>query len=127
MCCGGNLFQLPAYVRAMSSTTGQPITCKAAVARGVNDLRIEEITVAPPKAGEVRLKVHSNALCHTDIFTLEGSGNGRHCFAQTSPFVPVVVVVADRACRIRSQIPKVPFHPSLDTRPAPSSSLLGKG
>ena len=28
---------------------------------------------APPKAGEVRLKVHSNALCHTDIYTLEGS------------------------------------------------------
>ena len=29
--------------------------------------------MAPPKAGEVRLKVHSNALCHTDIYTLEGS------------------------------------------------------
>lgn len=52
---------------------GQPITCKAAVARGVNDLRIETIQVAPPKAGEVRVKVHSNALCHTDIYTLEGS------------------------------------------------------
>lgn len=25
------------------------------------------------QAGEVRLKVHSNALCHTDIYTLEGS------------------------------------------------------
>jgi hypothetical protein len=36
---------------------GKPITCKAAVAHGVNDLRIEEIIVAPPKAGEVRLKV----------------------------------------------------------------------
>ena len=60
--------------RALSSATaGRPITCKAAVARGVNDLRVEEITVAPPKAGEVRLKVHSNALCHTDIYTLEGS------------------------------------------------------
>jgi S-(hydroxymethyl)glutathione dehydrogenase/alcohol dehydrogenase len=56
----------------MLSTTGQPIKCKAAVAWGVNDLRIEEITVAPPKAGEVRLKVHSNALCHTDIYTLSG-------------------------------------------------------
>jgi len=55
------------------STAGKPIKCKAAVARGVNDLRIEEITVAPPRAGEVRLKVHSNALCHTDIYTLEGS------------------------------------------------------
>lgn len=54
-------------------STGKNITCKAAVARGVNDLRIEEIVVAPPRAGEVRVKVHSNALCHTDIYTLEGS------------------------------------------------------
>ena len=28
--------------------------------------------VAPPKAGEVRVKVISNALCHTDIYTLDG-------------------------------------------------------
>ena len=28
--------------------------------------------VAPPKAGEVRLKVVSNALCHTDVYTLSG-------------------------------------------------------
>lgn len=59
--------------RLFSSTAGKPITCKAAVAWGVNDLRTETIVVAPPKAGEVRLKVHSNALCHTDIYTLEGS------------------------------------------------------
>ena len=57
----------------MSSTAGQIIECKAAVARGVDDLRIEKIFVDPPKAGEVRVKVHSNALCHTDIYTLEGS------------------------------------------------------
>ena len=43
------------------------LQCRAAVARGVNDLRIENITVDPTKAGEVRLKVHSNALCHTDV------------------------------------------------------------
>ena len=55
------------------STAGLPITCRAAVARGVNDLRIESITVAPPQAGEVRLKIHSNAICHTDVYTLEGS------------------------------------------------------
>ena len=35
-------------------------------------LSIEEITVAPPKAGEVRVKVIANALCHTDIYTLDG-------------------------------------------------------
>ncbi len=28
--------------------------------------------VAPPKRGEVRVKVIANALCHTDIYTLEG-------------------------------------------------------
>jgi S-(hydroxymethyl)glutathione dehydrogenase/alcohol dehydrogenase len=28
--------------------------------------------VDPPKAGEVRLKVVSNALCHTDLYTLSG-------------------------------------------------------
>ena len=61
------------FIRQLSEFAGKPIVCKAAVARGVNDLRIEEITVAPPKKGEVRLKVHSNALCHTDIYTLEGS------------------------------------------------------
>jgi S-(hydroxymethyl)glutathione dehydrogenase/alcohol dehydrogenase len=32
----------------------------------------EEIIVDPPKAGEVRVKVIANALCHTDIYTLDG-------------------------------------------------------
>merc|ERR1719262_217814 len=50
----------------------EPITCKAMVAFGVNDLREEEIVVAPPRAGEVRVKVICNALCHTDIYTLSG-------------------------------------------------------
>lgn len=35
-------------------------------------LKVEMITVAPPKAGEVRLKIFSNALCHTDLYTLSG-------------------------------------------------------
>jgi len=42
------------------------------VAFGVNDLRETEILVAPPKAGEVRVKVVCNALCHTDVYTLSG-------------------------------------------------------
>ncbi|KAJ2391744.1 NAD/NADP dependent alcohol dehydrogenase, partial [Coemansia sp. RSA 2603] len=33
---------------------------------------IEEIEVAPPKAGEVRLKVLATGICHTDAFTLSG-------------------------------------------------------
>lgn len=35
-------------------------------------LKVETITVAAPKAGEVRLKIFANALCHTDIYTLSG-------------------------------------------------------
>lgn len=58
---------------AQAGTAGKPITCKAMVARGPNDIACEEITVDPPKAGEVRVKVVANALCHTDIYTLEGS------------------------------------------------------
>lgn len=54
------------------STAGQPIKCKAMVAFGVDDLREEEVLVAPPKAGEVRMKVICNALCHTDVYTLSG-------------------------------------------------------
>jgi S-(hydroxymethyl)glutathione dehydrogenase/alcohol dehydrogenase len=51
----------------------QPIKCKAAVAYAAKEpLVIEEITVAAPKAGEVRVKVVANALCHTDIYTLDG-------------------------------------------------------
>jgi len=55
------------------ATAGLPIKCKAAVAWAPNEpLKTEEITVAPPKAGEVRLKIIANALCHTDIYTLSG-------------------------------------------------------
>lgn len=56
-----------------ASGAGEVIACKAAVAMGVNDLRVMDVEVAPPKAGEVRLKVVANALCHTDVYTLEGS------------------------------------------------------
>mmetsp|Transcript_13873 Transcript_13873/g.18186 ORF Transcript_13873/g.18186 Transcript_13873/m.18186 type:complete len:383 (+) Transcript_13873:127-1275(+) len=57
----------------MSEFEGKPITCKAMVARAAKQpLVAEEITVDPPKAGEVRVKVLCNALCHTDIYTLDG-------------------------------------------------------
>jgi S-(hydroxymethyl)glutathione dehydrogenase/alcohol dehydrogenase len=58
---------------SFSATTGKPIECKAMVARGPKQPLTEEtIIVNPPKAGEVRVKVIANALCHTDIYTLDG-------------------------------------------------------
>lgn len=56
----------------------KPILCRAAVAyEPKKPMVIEEIWVDPPKAGEVRIKVISNALCHTDVYELDGgSGAG---------------------------------------------------
>jgi Zn-dependent alcohol dehydrogenase len=49
------------------------IKCKAAVAFKPNEpVQVIDILVAPPKAGEVRVRVIANALCHTDVYTLTG-------------------------------------------------------
>jgi hypothetical protein len=48
------------------STAGKPITCKAAVAwEAGKPLSLEDVEVAPPKAGEVRVQVTYTGLCHT--------------------------------------------------------------
>ncbi|AOS95739.1 S-(hydroxymethyl)glutathione dehydrogenase [Microbulbifer aggregans] len=50
-----------------------PIKCKAAVAwKAGKPLSIEEVEVAPPKKGEVRVKLIASGVCHTDAFTLSG-------------------------------------------------------
>lgn len=50
----------------MSPTAGKPITCKAAVAwEASKPLSLETVEVAPPKAGEVRVKITWTGLCHT--------------------------------------------------------------
>ncbi|KAJ6403662.1 hypothetical protein OIU84_011963 [Salix udensis] len=55
------------------ATQGQVITCRAAVAWEANKpLVIEEVQVAPPQAGEVRVKILFTALCHTDAYTWSG-------------------------------------------------------
>lgn len=62
-------------IRAMSdpSYEGKPIECTAAVAWAPKQpLSIEKVIVAPPQAGEVRIKIVANALCHTDAYTLDG-------------------------------------------------------
>lgn len=53
---------------------GKPIICKAMVAwEPCKPLCEEDIEVAPPGPGEIRVKVVANALCHTDVYTLEGN------------------------------------------------------
>merc|ERR1711892_1272379 len=54
-------------------TQGKTITCKAAVAwEAKKPLDVTDIQIDPPKAGEVRIKIISNALCHTGIYTVNG-------------------------------------------------------
>eukprot|EP00253_Pinus_taeda_P000947 PITA_00947 len=58
-----------------SSTAGQVIKCKAAVAWGAGEpLKIEEVEVDPPQSMEVRIKVHYTALCHSDLIFWEAKG-----------------------------------------------------
>ncbi|NXV74674.1 ADH1 dehydrogenase, partial [Atlantisia rogersi] len=50
------------------------IRCRAAVAWAVGKpLSVEEVEVAPPKAGEVRVKIVATGICHTEKHVLEGS------------------------------------------------------
>lgn len=57
----------------MSATPG-PIKCLAAIAwEADKPLSIEEVEVAPPQKGEVRIKVLHTGVCHTDAFTLSGA------------------------------------------------------
>ncbi|KAF8392117.1 hypothetical protein HHK36_022459 [Tetracentron sinense] len=63
----------------------QVITCKAAVAWEPNKpLVIEDVQVAPPQAGEVRIKILFTALCHTDAYTWSGKLTSRICFVHCS-------------------------------------------
>ena len=57
---------------AMSSTIGQPIECKAAIAwEAKKPLDVCTVVVAPPQRGEVRIKIVATALCHTvSVFLL---------------------------------------------------------
>lgn len=53
--------------------SAEPIQCKAAVAwKAGAPLSIENVEVAPPRAGEVRIKLMATGVCHTDAFTLSG-------------------------------------------------------
>ncbi|KAH9691559.1 Alcohol dehydrogenase 1 [Citrus sinensis] len=59
----------------MSSTAGQVIRCRAAVAwEAGKPLVIEEVEVAPPQTNEVRVKILFTSLCHTDVYFWEAKG-----------------------------------------------------
>ena len=60
-------------------------------------LVVEDVQVAPPQAGEVRIKILSTALCPTDSYTW--SGKVRH---------PPPILLAMRFLESRFQWPRLP-------------------
>jgi len=55
------------------TTVGQVIKCKAAVCWAAGEeLKVEEVEVAPPKAHEVRIHILHTGICHTDEYTRSG-------------------------------------------------------
>ncbi|KAG6907841.1 formate dehydrogenase (NAD+) [Tephrocybe rancida] len=55
------------------STVGKTIKCKAAVCWGAGEeLKLENVDVAPPQAHEVRIHILYTGICHTDEYTRSG-------------------------------------------------------
>ncbi|RWS07049.1 Alcohol dehydrogenase class-3-like protein [Dinothrombium tinctorium] len=60
-----------------SETGGKVIKCRAAICWApTKPLTVEEIEVEPPRAGEVRIKVIANSICHSDVFVYDGQLSG---------------------------------------------------
>ncbi|CEG38288.1 s-glutathione dehydrogenase class iii alcohol dehydrogenase [Plasmopara halstedii] len=55
-------------------TASQPIECKAAVCWAAKEnFVLEDVIVAPPRTGEVRIKILATGVCHTDEYTRSGA------------------------------------------------------
>src|SRR5712692_4643142 len=59
-----------------------PSTMRAAVYRGVNDVRLEEVPVPEVGPGEILVRVHTCGICGTDLkkFASSASANAWWCF-----------------------------------------------
>ena len=45
---------------------------KAALARKINHLTVEEVELSPPKATEVLIQMKAAGVCHSDLHTYRG-------------------------------------------------------
>ena len=69
-----------------------PSTMRAAVLHGVNDLRLEEVPVPRPGAGEVLVRVAANGICGSDLHFYERGRIGS--FVVDRPLLEPVVPAA---------------------------------
>ncbi len=88
---------------------GKPITCKAAVCwEAKKPLVIEDVEVAAPLKGEVRLKVLYTGVCHTDSGVLDGS-DGESVYP--------IILGHEGGCIVESVGPEVKTVKPGDVRP----------
>ncbi|KAI1285837.1 Alcohol dehydrogenase class-3 [Halotydeus destructor] len=60
-----------------TETQGKVVTCRAVLCRGPKiPLTIEEVSIDPPKVGEVRVKVVASGVCHSDVHLFAGHFEG---------------------------------------------------
>ena len=76
----------------LKTTTTLPATMRAAVYRGVNDVRIETVPVPAIEPGEILIRVHSCGVCGTDLKKIStGSHSAPRIFGhETSGVVAAV-------------------------------------
>jgi L-iditol 2-dehydrogenase len=86
-----------------------PATMKAAVYRGVNDVRMEEVPVPEIGAGEILLRVHTCGICGTDLKKIaSGSHSAPRIFGHETS--GVVARVGEGVKKFSAGDPVVVFH-----------------
>lgn len=74
---------------------------RAVVLRSPGDVRVEEVELDPPKAGEVLVRVAAAGVCHSDLHLAEGSlGDGRWPMVLGHEGAGVVEAVGDGVAHV---------------------------
>jgi len=51
----------------------EALRVKAVVARGLDELAVEEVRLDPPRAGELRVRIRAAGVCHSDLSAVNGT------------------------------------------------------
>ncbi|CAJ1934106.1 unnamed protein product [Sphenostylis stenocarpa] len=93
------------------SGSSQVVTCKAAICWGLGGpVTVEEIEVDPPKATEVRVKMLTASICHTDILSIHGFPNVNYPKALGHEGVGVVESVGDQVTTLKEGDMVIPTY-----------------
>jgi S-(hydroxymethyl)glutathione dehydrogenase/alcohol dehydrogenase len=87
---------MPMNALASPPTAATPLTMRACVLREPGRLALETVTLAPPRTGEVRVRVAAAGVCHSDLHLVDGAlGPGRWPLVPGHEGAGVVEAVGD--------------------------------